>query len=345
MPSGPVRWTVDACCSWVSAVCLLLDPCDSSGVERSGGWVRRRLGGVVWAGCCVAFLAGAGADSLHAWIGTPDRRLGWLAWLHVPPAVRVRAGGRRRRATGGSCCGAPSIAAGVARRVVRVRAGGLVTDRRDVRRASRRRSVRATRVRRRGRGVARRRWRWGSRLTAPVRACGGASVRSARLGVGGRVVLSADAWGVDRRRGRARPARESAQCGCAQALARDRARGRRGRRVVRGHAARWAGHATRFDLGHGTTRGRFDDWAVGARVVENHPVSGRRPRGLSCRVPASRLRELLQRYGTEVIPDRAAQRPHRRGHERRRRRRTPLYAACSCWSCRGRGGRCAGAIH
>ena len=43
----------------------------------------------------------------------------------------------------------------VPRRVVRRRTAGLVADRRDVRGPSRRRAVRATRVRRRGRGAAR----------------------------------------------------------------------------------------------------------------------------------------------------------------------------------------------
>jgi O-antigen ligase len=37
--------------------------------------------------------------------------------------------------------------------------------------------------------------------------------------------------------------------------------------------------ADSFDLGHGTTRGRFDDWAVGARVVERHPILGVGPEG------------------------------------------------------------------
>jgi O-antigen ligase len=63
--------------------------------------------------------------------------------------------------------------------------------------------------------------------------------------------------------------------------------------------------AESFDLGDGTTRGRFDDWAVGTRVVEHHPVLGVGPEGYRVVFPQVVSAAYVQRYGTAVIPDRA----------------------------------------
>ena len=87
--------------------------------------------------------------ALHAWIGTPDRRLGWIAWCTFPLVflcgqaltsevdrrVVLRGAVERGR---------------VARHLVRVRACGLVVDRRVVRESPRGRPVRPAGVRRRG---------------------------------------------------------------------------------------------------------------------------------------------------------------------------------------------------
>jgi hypothetical protein len=63
--------------------------------------------------------------------------------------------------------------------------------------------------------------------------------------------------------------------------------------------------ADAFDLGHGTTQGRFDDWAVGAKVVEDHPALGVGPEGYRVVFPQVVSERYVQRHGTEVIPDRA----------------------------------------
>ncbi len=60
-----------------------------------------------------------------------------------------------------------------------------------------------------------------------------------------------------------------------------------------------------FDLGNGTTRGRFDDWAVGARMVERHPVLGVGPEGYRVVFPQVVSAGYVRRNGTAVIPDRA----------------------------------------
>ncbi|MDQ1476230.1 MAG: hypothetical protein QOE62_1459, partial [Actinomycetota bacterium] len=75
VPSGPLRWTVGLVLMGAAACALL--------VRR----VRvEPTTGVVWAALlALLFVASiAGADSKEAWIGTPDRRLGWIAWCTFP---------------------------------------------------------------------------------------------------------------------------------------------------------------------------------------------------------------------------------------------------------------------
>src|SRR5260221_12440537 len=68
VPSGPARWTVTLVVMGAAMFGLLLRPVRAE-----------RLTGLVWLALVAwLFLASiAGADALHAWIGTPDRRLGW----------------------------------------------------------------------------------------------------------------------------------------------------------------------------------------------------------------------------------------------------------------------------
>jgi hypothetical protein len=60
-----------------------------------------------------------------------------------------------------------------------------------------------------------------------------------------------------------------------------------------------------FDLGHGTTQGRFDDWSTGVRVIEGHPVLGVGPEGYRVVLPQVVSATYVRRHGTAVIPDRA----------------------------------------
>ncbi len=75
VPSGPARWTVTLVVMGAAMFGLLLRPVRAE-----------RLTGLVWLALVAwLFLASiAGADALHAWIGTPDRRLGWFAWCTFP---------------------------------------------------------------------------------------------------------------------------------------------------------------------------------------------------------------------------------------------------------------------
>ena len=77
------------------------------------------------------------------------------------------------------------------------------------------------------------------------------------------------------------------------------------RAVVRTDAVRRPRAADAFDLGHGTTRGRLDDWSMGARVVERHPFLGVGPEGYRVVVPQVVTTTYVQRHGTQVIADRA----------------------------------------
>jgi len=75
VPSGPLRWTVSLVVMGAAAGAVLL--------RRVRVETTTRL---VWIALLAwLFLSAiAGADAMHAWIGTPDRRLGFLAWCTFP---------------------------------------------------------------------------------------------------------------------------------------------------------------------------------------------------------------------------------------------------------------------
>ena len=270
-------------------------------VERT---TRRGCGSALArAGCSSASIVGA--DALHAWIGTPDRRLGWIAWCTFPllflcgQAITTE---RDRRVV----MRGASIAAAFLGGWCVVERAGLVADRRDVRGPSRRRTVRATRVRRRGRGAARCRWRRASRSTAARRArwrvVGG--VRRGRRGRG--AVVVADARRVARRRRRAGAARRAPRRGRAAAVARDRARVAAAVVVLFAVTPLGGRVADAFDLGHGHDAGAVRR-LVGRRARGRAPsrcsASGPRATGSCSR--RSSPRATCGGTAPTVIPDRA----------------------------------------
>ena len=293
VPSGPTRWTVSLVVMGAAVCALLLRP------------VRvERVTGVVWLALLSwLFLASlAGGDSLHAWIGTPDRRLGWLAWCTFPLMFlcgQALATERDRRVV---MRGAAIAAALLGVWCAFERAGWSLVDE----------SFAGHRV---GGPFGQPAYVGAAAVLLVPMAAGIALDRSGSrawrmIGLFG-ALAGGTALLLSQTRG--------AWVGVVVALA---LLGARHRAVVR---SRWreglvalaaivvllavtplGGRvADSFDLGHGTTRGRFDDWAVGARVVERHPVLGVGPEGYRVVFPQAVSVNYVQRHGNAVIPDRA----------------------------------------
>jgi O-antigen ligase len=293
VPSGPARWTVSLVVMGAAVCVLVLRPVRA---ERVTGGLWLAL--IAW-----MFVASiAGADALHAWIGTPDRRLGWLAWCTFPLLFvcgqAVAAEPRRRVVMRGASVAAALLGVWCAFE----RIGWSLIDE----------SFAGHRV-------------------------GGPFGQPAYVGAAA-VLLAPMAAGVAFDRGSARGWRVAGAFGAgasAVALLLSQTRGawvgavvalallgarhgrvvrRRWREVALVVAAIGALFAVTplggrvagaFDLGHGTTRGRFDDWTVGARVVERHPVFGAGPEGYRVVFPQVVSESYAARHGTDVIPDRA----------------------------------------
>ena len=293
VPSGPTRWTVDLIVMG-AAVCLLL----------LGRLHIDRVTGCVWLALLAWLFAAAlvGADTMHAWIGTPDRRLGWIAWCTFPLMFlcgQALTSGRDRRVV---MRGASIAAALLGTWCVIERAGWSLIDESF---AGHRVGgpfgqpayvgAAAVLLVPMAAGVAfdrkgSRAWRFvgGLGAVASSAALLLSQTRGAWIGVVvALVLLGARHPAVLRRRWR-----EGALVGVAI--------------VVLFAVTPLGGRvADAFDLGHGTTQGRFDDWKVGAQVVEDHPVLGVGPEGYRVAFPQVVSETYVQRHGTEVFPDRA----------------------------------------
>jgi len=312
VPSGPLRWTATLALMGAAVCTLLLQPVMGNPrriprIPQTAGNPRRipqQWVAWLWVGLLLwLFLASVfGADALHAWIGTPDRRMGWLAWLTFPLMYlcgqALTSELDRRIVLRGA-----AIAAGILGVwCVFERAGWSLIDE----------SFAGHRV---GgpfgqpayvgaiavllaplsAGVAFD--RAGSRAWRVVGAAGAigataalllAQTRGAWFGiVVALVLLGSRHSAVARRRWR--------EIGLVAAAI-----------VVLFAVTPLGGRAAgAFDLGHGTTRGRFDDWAVGARVVEHDPFIGVGPEGYRVVFPRVVSERYVRCYGTDVIPDRA----------------------------------------
>src|SRR4051794_32499919 len=75
VPTGPLRWTVIAVTAGITLATLVRRPVV---IPKAPARLWAALIGML---TIAAFDA---ADPLHAWIGTPDRRLGLLAWITFP---------------------------------------------------------------------------------------------------------------------------------------------------------------------------------------------------------------------------------------------------------------------
>src|SRR5690349_11382639 len=75
VPTGALRWTVGAALAGTAIVVLLWSRVR---VERRTAalWVAL----IAWLLLATVFAS----DHLYAWIGTPDRRLGFVAWITFP---------------------------------------------------------------------------------------------------------------------------------------------------------------------------------------------------------------------------------------------------------------------
>ena len=293
VPSGPLRWTVTLVLMGAAVVALLagpvrVDPWTGAAWLALAGWL---------------LLASFGAvDSLHSWIGTPDRRLGWLAWCTFPllflcgqaiTTVRDRRTVMRGAAVAASVLGVWCAFERAGRSLIDEsfaghRVGGPFGQPAYVGAAAVLLVPLSLAVACDRDGP--RAWR----LVGSLGVLGGAAAlllsqtRGAWLGaLVALALLGARHRVVTRRRWR--------ELACAAAAI-----------VVLFAVTPLGGRvADAFDLGHGTTQGRFDDWAVGVRVVEHHPVLGVGPEGYRVVFPQVVPASYVRRHGTAVVPDRA----------------------------------------
>ena len=245
-------------------------------------------------------------DPLSVWIGTPDRRLGFLAWITFP--ALFLAGYACDRA----CCDPP-------------RAARLDARRRRARRLEHGRVARAFAARSRSFADSRAGGPFGqpAYLGAACLLLGPLSVATAldageckwwrRAGaLGGGAALVALAASQTR----------AAWVGAIVAAVVDRGRaaasvapipgvgsgGRRGgcdrNRRRDHHAARRPGYLV-VRSAQGTSASRFDEWRTAIATIADYPVLGVGPEGYRVVFPQEVSESYIQKYGVAVFPDRA----------------------------------------
>jgi O-antigen ligase len=291
-PFGPLRWTV---------VTVLLAAAGVTAARRGSWRIERRtaLAGAVLLGALLVATVAA-IDPLHAWLGTPDRRLGFLAWIGFALAfacgqavafdgrVVARAGVVASGAIGcyalvewlgrapvdvefaagrlGGPYGQPAYL-GAAGCLLVPLAIGLACDRGESRQ-----------------------WRAVATAGAALGAFAlvSAQARAAWVGLAVATLLVA------------RPA---------IAFARTRPRIAMGVVAVAVLLAvlttLGARAASILDPTSGTARGRVDEWQVAAEVAADHPIVGVGPEGYRIAFTGAVDAEYEQRYGRDVATDRA----------------------------------------
>jgi hypothetical protein len=76
--------------------------------------------------------------------------------------------------------------------------------------------------------------------------------------------------------------------------------------IAIGVATPLGGRATStFDLSHGTSASRFDEWRIATRAIADHPVLGVGPEGYRVVFPEEVDATYVRKYGAAVYPDRA----------------------------------------
>jgi putative inorganic carbon (HCO3(-)) transporter len=242
----------------------------------------------------------AGADGLIAWVGHPRRHFGLLAWLVCAVALVVGASldERARRLLGAASCAASALlGAGALLELCGVdvagasypgpRAGGFLGQPAylgalGVLLVPVAVAVASTATSRAGRWSA-----WTS-VGLGIAAVVTSQTRGAWIAL---AVASLLGW--TRLRGRASGA-VLALAAAVFALAVLVAALPMGPRLL-----------AAFDDGHSPLGGRVDEWRVAAQVVADHPVLGAGPEGYRLVVPDHLDLEYSQRYGRDVIVDRA----------------------------------------
>ncbi len=293
VPTGPLRWCAIALATGAATGCLFLRP-----IRLDRASAALWLGLLAWLGVATV----AASDALYAWIGTPDRRLGFLAWMTFP---LLFACGQQLR--------------GRAERVIVMRGAALS-----------------------GLGVGV--WSCFELAGySPVGATfadgrvGGPFGQPAFLGAAALLLLPLSVGlAVDgRERTAGRVLAVAGATGALVALLASQTRGAwigaavAGVAIVasRPHAARaarlplavgagalallfvvtplGARVTSAFDTGDGTARGRLDEWRVAARVIVHNPIAGVGPEGYRSAFPREVDARYVQRYGADVITDRA----------------------------------------
>ncbi|MDQ1481902.1 MAG: hypothetical protein QOI44_2763 [Actinomycetota bacterium] len=297
VPTGPLRWTVIMATTGAALGMLVLRPV---AIPRAftGLWVA--LIGVL---TIATFTA---VDPLSAWIGTPDRRLGLLAWMTFPAlfvaghACTSRAATRLLTRAGilsalvlgiwsaaemlghpplglefadaraGGPFGQPAYL-GAACLLVGPLAAAAAFDHDEMRL-----------------------WRRAGAAGA-VGALLALALSQTRAAWVGAVVAAIAIVMQERRRvlRLGRPAMAAAVALVAIAIA-------------IGVATPLGGRATStFDLSHGTSASRLDEWRVATRTIADHPVLGVGPEGYRVVFPEEVDAAYMHKYGAAVYPDRA----------------------------------------
>ncbi len=297
VPTGPLRWTVIAVATGVTIAALTRTPFSFPPAMTA-----------LWIGLlAVLFVATVHAvDPLHAWIGTPDRRLGFLAWMTFPAlfvagyACSARAAARIvfRAATIGALVlgvwstaellghpplglefanaraggpnGSPAYL-GAACLLLGPLAVGVILDSGETR-AWRRIAAGAS--------------------AGALLALAGSQTRAAWLGA----VVAAIAIGL-----RQRAAFRSHRRGVLVALVACVAIAL----AVAVSTPLGSRATSTFNLDHGTSASRFDEWRIASRAIADHPGLGTGPEGYRVVFPQGVDAAYVRSYGVAVYPDRA----------------------------------------
>ncbi len=289
---GPVKWLIVTTTVLLGVAGLVPRPIR---LHRASaiGWVLF----LAWG----ALLAVIAVDPLHHWIGTPDRHMGWMAWAmfagsYVVGQQLVRESDRRLVLAAGAVATAGIGVYGLAEMVGRspvdlavesVRVAGPYGSPAYV-----------------GAALAllipvcigaaidglRGRWRalaWAASALAVVVVVA-SQTRAAWVGLAAAAVVTAGRWGpaLARRRWVAAGVVSVVLVG-----------------AFAGSVASRVGDA--FDADDGVIRGRIDEWQVGVTVVRNHPVTGVGFEGYRIAFAEGVDADYEQRYGRQVLPDRA----------------------------------------
>jgi len=295
VPTGPMRWTV-----------ITLTTCVALGALVWRGVVVPRAMTRLWIALLGVLLVAtiAAVDPLSAWIGTPDRRLGLLTWITFPAlflagrACTEASASRvvlRASALGGIVLGVWSSAELLGHpplglHFADTRAGGPFGQPAYLGAACLLLGpLTAASALDRGESP------WWRR----VGACGAAGALFALAAsqtraawVGAAIAMIAIAV----QRGELRHSRRAKVIAAAVALV----------AIAIGVASPLGARAvSTFDVEHGTSASRFDEWRIALRTIADHPLAGVGPEGYRVVFPQEVDAAYVKAYGVAVYPDRA----------------------------------------